>query len=247
MHNTFTKDRPWQNTQKMRRKFQFVPGEFYHIYNRGNNKMPIFLKDKDHERLIKLLFLCNSLKPVVIKDLPQGRALGKIDRGKTIVDIGAYCLMPNHFHLLIHECMEGGISKFMLKLATAYSMYFNMKHKRTGTLFEGRFKARHANDDRYLKYLFAYIHLNPVKLIDSQWKENGIIDRAKAQRYLKTYRFSSYLDYLGKKRPENMILNKDVFPEYFENFSEFKDFIDEWLTAPAEYQSLRAGLGKPLC
>ena len=166
---------------------------------------------------------------------------------ENLVDIGSYCLMPNHFHILVHERAEGGISKFMQKLSTAYSMYFNTKYERTGVLFEGRFKAQHANTDNYLKYLFAYIHLNPVKLIDSQWKENGIIDRAKAQRYLKTYRFSSYLDYLGKKRPENMILNKDVFPEYFENFSEFRDFIDEWLTAPAEHHSPRAVLGKPLC
>jgi len=213
----------------MERKFRFSEGEFYHLYNRGVNKMAIFLDNVDKKRFIKLLFACNSKKPVIFKNI-QGLPLEEIERGETIVDIGAYCLMPNHFHLLVREKIKNGTTMFMEKLFTAYSMYFNKKNERTGRLFEGIFKATHANKDQYLKYLFAYIHLNPVKLIDSKWKENGIADQEKAKKFLKEYVYSSYFDYTNEKREESLILFKESFPEYFADFKEFEDFINEWLS-----------------
>lgn len=213
----------------MERKFDFSVGEFYHIYNRGNNKTAIFLNDIDRKRFQKLLYLCNSEKPVVFKTI-QGMPLDRIDRGTPLVSIGAYCLMPNHFHLLMREEREGGISMYVEKLLTAYSMYFNKKSERTGKLFEGRFKATHADSDEYLKYLFSYIHLNPVKIIDPKWKENGITDREKAKQYLANYPYSSYLDYMEQGREEGVILNKTAFPEYFEDINEFSQTINEWLS-----------------
>jgi putative transposase len=213
----------------MERKFVFSTGEFYHIYNRGNNKQTIFLDDRDRKRFIKLLYACNSAKPVVFKTI-QGMPLDKIEREKTLVDIGAYCLMPNHFHILLYEKIDGGTSMFLEKLSTAYSMYFNKKYDRTGRLFEGRFRAVHADTDEYLKYLFSYIHLNPVKIIDPKWKENGIIDRERAKNYLNSYTYSSYLDHMGTDREEKLILNIQAFPEYFLNFKEFNQFIDDWLS-----------------
>ncbi len=215
----------------MERKFQFSIGEFYHIYNRGNNKSVIFLDDNDRKRFQKLLYVCNSTKPVVYKTI-QGLPLDKIERGDTLVSIGAYCLMPNHFHFLLYEKIEGGISLFIGKVLTAYSMYFNKKYERTGRLFENTFQATHVNKDEYLKYLFSYIHLNPIKLIDSKWKENGIFDQSGAQKYLSNYVYSSYLDYVTNNREESKILNKSAFPEYFINFKEFKQFINEWLSYP---------------
>jgi len=213
----------------MERKFEFSIGEFYHIYNRGNDKRDIFLDESDKERFVKLLFVCNSTKPVVFKTI-QGLPLEEINRGETMVDIGAYCLMPNHFHLLIKEKIENGISIFLEKLATAYSMYFNKKNERTGKLFEGVFRAVYINNDEYLKYLFAYIHLNPVKLIDPAWKEKGISEKDKAKKHLLEYKYSSYHNYVGDiKKEESLIINKNVFPKYFEDFKEFKIFIDEWL------------------
>lgn len=107
-------------------------------------------------------------------------------------------------------------------------MYFNKKYDRTGALFEGRFKAQHVDEDEYLKYLFSYIHLNPIKLIDARWKENGIKDREGAKKYLKSYKYSSYLDYLGENREETKILSKESFPEYFKD-TDFKDYINFWL------------------
>src|SRR5690606_36166474 len=98
------------------------------------------------------------------------------DRGKTLVEIGAYCLMPNHFHILLKSKEDDGISKFMNKLGTSYSMYFNRRYERTGILFQGRYKAKHVESDEYLKYLFSYSHLNPIKIIDPSWKDRGLKD-----------------------------------------------------------------------
>src|SRR3989344_1864178 len=163
------------------RKISFAPGENYHIYNRGNSKQKIFLDKKDYDRFLQLVFVCNSHKNINFRDLFQNNnEIFLFDRGDTHVDVGAYCLMPNHFHLLIKEKSDGNISLFMQKLATAYVMYFNKKYNRSGSLFEGKFKSQHINSDRYLKYIFSYIHLNPVKIIDSKWKEMGVKDRSKA-------------------------------------------------------------------
>ena len=191
--------------------------------------MPIFLDVFDKKRFIKLLFVCNSRKSVVFKSI-QGQSLDEIDRGETLVDIGIYCLVPNHFHLLIKEKTENGISEFVKKVATGYSMYFNKKYERTGSLFEGPFKAKRIDTDEYLKYIFSYIHLNPIKIIDSQWKENKITDRVKAKNYLQKYPYSSYFEYIGGKRQEEKILEKDSFPEYFSQPKEFDDFINDSLS-----------------
>lgn len=195
--------------------------------------MPIFLDNSDKKRFIKLLFVCNNNKPVVLKSI-QGLSLDEIERGETLVDIGAYCLMPNHFHLLIKEKLENGISEFMKKISTGYSMYFNKRYERNGGLFEGTFKATHADNDEYLKYLFAYIHLNPVKLIEPRWKEDGIKDKNTVKAFLNSYTFSSYVDYTDVERVESMILNRKVFPEYFSTLKDFNNMINDWLSFKTE-------------
>ena len=132
------------------RKIPFIVDEYYHIYNRGILKNLIFRDEADKKRFIKLLFICNSDKSVVFKSI-QGLPLDKIERGSTLVDIGVYCLMPNHFHILAKEQVENGLSIFMGKLSTAYAMYFNTKYERKGKLFEGMFGAKHINiTGRYL-------------------------------------------------------------------------------------------------
>lgn len=200
--------------------------------------MPIFLDDSARERFSKLLFVCNSKKPVVFKTI-QGSPLDEIDRGETLVNIGAYCLMPNHFHLLLREKVENGITIFMGKLCTAYSMYFNKRNERTGRLFEGIFKATHAKNDFYLKYLYAYIHLNPVKMVEPNWKENGISDIEKVKEFLKKHKYSSYPDYIGEDRIEALILNQTAFPEYFETNKGFEYFVNEFVQgSPLEREDL---------
>lgn len=214
----------------MARNLVIAPGEFYHIYNRGVEKRDIFTIPSDYDRFVSMLYICNGTESVHLQR--QGLTLTElfqVERGQPLVDIGAYCLMPNHFHLLLKEHAEGGVAKFMQKITTGYTMYFNKRHERSGSLFQGTYKSTHANEDRYLSYLISYIHLNPVKLIEPLWKETGIADKKRSEEYLENYGYSSYLDYLGKKRPENSIINREAFPDYFETPSEFSKSVKEWL------------------
>ena len=216
----------------MSRNLEFSVGEFYHIYSRGTEKRKIFLSSKDYERFLALIYLCNNTKVIHLSDHPKANLndLFNLERADQLVDIGAYCLMPNHFHILIKERKENGISIFLHKMLTAYTMYFNKKYERTGALFQSRFQATHADKDNYLKYLFSYIHLNPVKLIDKNWKEKGIANHKKAEDFLDDYLYSSHLDYKNSdNRIISRILNKSAFPDYFENHTNFLKEINEWL------------------
>lgn len=201
------------------RKQSFVPGEYYHLYNRGTEKRIIFLDEKDYQRFIFLMYICNTQKSIELRNVNE-----LFNRGETVVDIGAYCLMPNHFHILVHEKEESGISKYMRKLLTAYSMYFNKKYQRTGKLYEGVFKSTHASSDRYLKYLYSYIHLNPAKLKNKNWKENKNI--VNLLKYVFAYQYSSLKEYMESKFK---IINPSEFPVYFKNLTAHKKELLEWL------------------
>jgi len=209
------------------RKVNFVPNEYYHIYNRGNSKQKIFQNRQDYEYFLKLLFLSNGEKKFKLSFLSGD--VYEIKRGNQIVAIGAYCLMPNHFHILISQIENEGISRFMHKLTSGYSHYYNKKYERTGSLFEGKFKSEYIGNDRYLKYLFSYIHLNIVKLIQKDWKEKGIQNKQKVIDFLKNYKYSSFQDCIGIIRKENAILKKEVFPDYFPTVKNFLSEIFDWL------------------
>ncbi len=220
------------------RNVPLVSGEFFHIYNRGNSKQLIFLDDEDYERFIKLLYLCNSEYIVNFRENIVKKHIDAFDfeRGELIVYIGAWVLMPNHFHIYISSPKQGfgqnelaGITKFMHKLCTSYSKYFNKKYNRTGKLFENKFKSVHVSSEVQAKYLFSYIHLNPVKLIQKDWKETGIKDRQQTISFLDSYKWSSFLDYAGVIRKENKILNRENFLNYFNTTKDFKKEIFEWL------------------
>ena len=203
-------------------------GEYYHVYNRGVERRVLFLDNGDKERFVRLLYSANSSTSIYLSDY-QGKALAEIPKGENIVAIGAWCLMPNHFHILLKEIKTDGISMFMQKLLTGYSMYFNKKYHRKGSLFEGKFSAKHLDYDQYLKYQFTYIHLNPIGIIDKEWKEKKLFDKKVARKFLKDYKYSSYGDYAGEKREEGLILSKKEFPEYFCGMTDFEDMITEWI------------------
>lgn len=214
------------------RPIHFATDEYYHVYNRGTDRRQIFLDEEDHQRFISLLYLCNNAVPTHRSDLTRHafKDLFSIPREATLTNIGAYCLMPNHFHLLLHEQSENGISTFMQKLSTAYAMYFNKRYERNGVLFQGKFKAVHLSRDTHLKYLFAYIHLNPLGIIDEKWKEHELRNRKESEKFIQTYPYSSYADYAhGATRPQNVIINKLAFPEYFEKVGDFKGNVEDWI------------------
>lgn len=203
------------------RKQIFAPGEFYHLYNRGTEKRKIFLDKQDYQHFLFLMYICNTTQSL------ETRKIGEMfDRKEQIVDIGTYTLMPNHFHILITERIDGGITKYMRRLMTAYSMYFNKKYERTGKLYEGVFKAVHANTDNYLKYLYSYIHLNPAKLIDKNWKEKKVIKSQKLLKYVFNYPYSSLQEYKNNKFK---IVNPAPFPNYFKKIEDHKNELFKWL------------------
>lgn len=207
------------------RRTPLITGGYYHIYNRGVEKRKIFLDKEDYFHFLKLLYICNSEKSITLRNIGK-----HFDRGETIANIGAYCLMPNHFHILVHEKIENGTSVFMKKLLTAYAMYFNKKYKRTGILFQGRFKSEHASTDNYLKYLYAYIHLNPAKLKEPKWRETKNYNSKELLSYVKEYPYSSLREYLDNKIK---ITNPSVFPNYFPNAKSHLDELFDWLSIEA--------------
>ncbi len=206
------------------RKQSFAVDEYYHLYNRGAEKRVIFQDVKDYQYFQFLMFICNTKKSLVLRDIGKN-----FDRKETIIDIGTYCLMPNHFHILVREKMDCGVSTYMRKLMTAYSMYFNKKYKRTGKLYENVFKATHCKEDRYLRYLYSYIHLNPAKLIDKNWRENKSKDPTKLLDHVFSFHYSSLPEYV---RGEYKITNPEVFPLYFKKPLDHRAELFEWLTHP---------------
>ncbi len=199
----------------------FTEGEFYHIYNRGVDKRIIYQTTEDYLRFQQLLYIANTNEPINVRDLKKKYdSIFEYKKETELVAIGAYCLMPNHFHILLTPLSDVAVSTFMNKLTTSYSMYFNKRYDRTGRLFEGSFKSKHIDIDEYLKYMFAYIHLNPQKLYGN-----------KQDMFIQTlhYRFSSLYDYLYNNREESNILEPSRFPKYFKNARDHLDELLEWI------------------
>lgn len=195
-------------------KPQFEEKQFYHIYNRGVEKRNIFLNDFDYLRFIHDLFEFNDIAPA-----------GKFSKGfsevqppkirKELVKIHCFCLMPNHYHFILEQQCPNGIVKFMRKIGTGYTMYFNQKYSRTGHLFQGRFKAVQIKEEPHFLYLPLYIHLNPLDLSMPEWRKQKIRDRNKAFKFLESYRWSSHLDYLGRKNFPSVIFRRFLDDEIF--------------------------------
>lgn len=210
------------------RTTSLVAGEYYHIYNRGNSKQNIFNDEKDYEYFINLLKIMNTEKSVK-SNRPKEEVINKINPigDENLISIGAYCCMPNHFHILIKQEKDDGISVFIQKISTAYAMYYNKKYKRTGSLFEGKFKSKYAGEDRYLKYLFSYIHLNPLKILDKDWKRKVKSSTREMLNFLIKYPYSSFNEYYTDHQD---VVLKHSFPKYFPSRSSFTKEIFSWVS-----------------
>jgi putative transposase len=206
----------------MQRETPFAVNENYHIYSRGVEKRKIFMNTKDYDRFVALLYIMNQDNSFTIGNFLQNKSKNLTDiftkeREKTLVSILGYCLLPNHFHLILYEHTEGGISKFMGKLLTAYSMYFNKKYNRSGPLFTRPFRSEHIDNESQYLYIFSYVHLNPLSIINKNWKEDGIKNKKEAEKFIVHYQFSSYQDFLNSNRPEKAIIDFALIPEYIKN------------------------------
>jgi len=196
--------------------------EWYHCYNRGVDKRLVFMDEDDCERFLILLYLCNdedSNTRIFNLELRHPRlakliARNSIIRGAPLVDIGAYAFMPNHLHFIMRQLSDRGLSRFMQKIFTAYTMYFNKKYERTGPLFSGAYKSKHIGTDEYFKHAIPYVLFNPVELIEPKWK-TGSGDLSRIEKNLREYRYASAADFFGIKRPEGCIVY-DIRNEYFD-------------------------------
>ena len=213
--------------------------EIYHILNRGVDKRKIFLDKQDYFRFIHDLFELNSQDIVNTtfysfqKQRPKNNEVQlrkfKIKKPrKLLVNIHTFCLMPNHYHLLLSPRVKDGVSKFMHKLGTAYVKYFNQKYQRKGTLFEGRYKSILITNESHFYHLPYYIHSNPLDLKFPEWRKGKLRNHKEALKFLEGYRWSSYLDYIGKKNFPSVI-NREFLLKVFNGEKGYRKGIKQWL------------------
>ncbi len=196
------------------KKIRFENGKIYHLFNRGVEKRDIFIDKKDYFRFVSCLYEMNSKGKILMREkieqkLEKKKAIlpAPTIKRERLIDILSFCLMPNHYHLIVRQLTDNGISLFMKKLGDGYVGYFNSKYDRRGmgSLFQGRFKTVQVEKEEQLINLFWYIFVNPLDLIEKDWKEEGIKDVEKILRFLNSYRWSSYLDSIGKKNFPSII------------------------------------------
>jgi len=196
-----------------RRKEPLVTGEIYHVFNRGVEKRPIFENARHYQRFLDLLpFYTRShhLKFSTLSGKEREEVISK-KTGEKLVEILCYCLMPNHFHLMLKQSSDHGIKNFMRIVADSYSHYFNITKERVGPLFQGKFKAVRIEDDAQLLHVSRYIHLNPV--VTELVKEP------------EDYDWSSYLEYIAKKKGFSIT---EIILDQFKSITFYKNFVHDY-------------------
>ncbi len=208
-------------------KPQFAEDQIYHIFNRGVEKREVFMDEKDYFRFVHDLYEFNDEDRVYNSSYFLKRKLKSIEvqpQRKLLVDILAFVLMPNHFHLILRQRIENGIVKFLHKIGTGYTMYFNQKHERVGSLFQGRFKAVLVLKRAHFIHLPFYLHFNPLELM-SNYRGSTSIDK---MNFLEKYRWSSFPDYVGIKNFPS-ITSRDDLLEFFGGIKGYKKEAIKWL------------------
>ncbi len=228
------------------RKQQFVNDEIYHLLLRGIDDNLIFKDINDYYRGIFSIYEFNNVKSVEIlkrrqeiqtikkKLKDRGDRVSSIpDERRKLVEILAFCFMPNHIHLLVEQLKDNGITKFMRKLGAGYGGYFNRKYNRKGYVFQNRFSAVHIKNNKQLKTILVYIHTNPVALIEPHWKEKGIKNPGKAIKFLENYKWSSYPDYISKKNFPS-VTERSFVLEIMDKEQGCKKFVENWIRYKSE-------------
>lgn len=201
-------------------KREIFPGEYYHIFNRGNYKQDIFLDERDRVRFLFLVLHLQSLSKFYnigrqvtyyVKHRMFNIIAEKIEHGR-VVELVAFSLMPNHFHLIIKEVKKGGAGEYMRRIQDAYTKYFNTKYNRSGHLLSGPYRAIHIKDNRQLLYLSTYIHRNPREL--SGWRGKEV-----------KFPWSSFQDFL--KNRWGSLLATGIILKQFSDAKGYRDFVNQ--------------------
>lgn len=204
--------------------------ELYHVLNHSIEGRNLFLDSQDYARFVHNLYEFNDTRPADnlhrLFD-PEMKDIGSLSfrrARKKLVKIHGWCLMKDHYHLLISELTEGGLVKFMTKINIGYAKYYNERYRRHGHLFQGKTKKILVENEAYFLYILHYVHLNPLDYLAraSKWRERdkgSIRNVRETLKYLDGYRWSSYSDYSGKKNFPS-ILTKDLFGNSSNNYQE---------------------------
>jgi putative transposase len=209
------------------RKTKFDNGQLYHIFNRGVDKREIFSDQNDWRRFFQSMCEFNVLDPIgsIYEKTLGGRASKnrkKLKKEKKLVNFICYCLNPNHYHFVLEQVVDRGIEKFIHRLATGYTRYFNNRHKRSGVLFQGKFKAVHIKTNEYLLHLSAYVNLN--------YKVHNLEGSA-SKRVM-----SSWYEYIGKNK--NSFCEKDIIFGQLRNKNEYREYAENALVGILERKEM---------
>ncbi len=191
-----------------RRIIPFATDHYYHVYNRGVEKRSIFENSRDYTRFVKTIkyYQLAGPKPKLSKSLNSSTF--KLNLNEKIVEVICYCLMPNHFHFLIKQLKDGGITEFISKLSNSYTKYYNTKHTRVGPLLQGVFKTVLVESGEQFIHLSRYIHLNPIASL--------------LVRDLRDFKWSSYEEYISGS---NGICSKEEIMGYFKSPTGYQQFV----------------------
>ena len=202
------------HTFTMSYREMFAEDEWYHCFTRGIDKRDTFKDGNDGDRFIQQLYLSNTNKSLHRSNLGKKTIseIFSINLVDQFVAIGAFCLMPNHFHLILKPIVDKGVSRYMQKLGTAYTRYFNIKYERTGGLFVSPFRAKHLHTDLYFQHALQYVHCNPAELFEPKWKEGVVRDLPQLKKKLLGYTYSSF----GTFNDPHHVLRKLIHPSTFQ-------------------------------
>lgn len=212
---------------------------FYHVVNRGVDKRKIFSNNRDYYRFVHDMYEFNDVAPaqntqyLAMQLKEVGLRIVERKPRELLVNLPAFCLMPNHYHLLLQIDNLEAMTAFMRKLNTGYTNYFNLKYDREGALFQGKFKRILIESEQQFAHIVIYIHLNPLDLFMSEWRKRALTDIEvhKCLKFLQDYRWASHLDYLGLHNFPS-VTQRDYFLEYFGGAEGYQDALIGWLKAP---------------
>ncbi|MBU4351337.1 transposase [Candidatus Parcubacteria bacterium] len=222
------------------RKRNFVNEEIHHVILKRIGNELLFRDTDDYYRGVFSIYEFNTSKPTEIYIRRRARIAEKkkvggptshVDERKKLVKVLAFALMPNHIHLLLKQLKDNGITNFVKKIGSGYPLYFRKKHNQTdkGYFFKGRFASIHVKSDSQLIAAFAYIHTNPLSLIEPGWKGGKVKNPRKAIEFLeKKYRWSSHQDYLGKKNFPS-VTDRDFLLKTIGGQEKAREIVNDWI------------------
>ena len=223
------------------RSQNFENGKIYHVVTRGIDDNKLFKNKNDYYRGIYSIYEFNTVKPTNIRERRSVRTRTKkltretntyniFDTRDHLIEILAFCLMPNHIHLLVRQLKYGGVTRFMNKFGAGYGGYFNRKYKRKGYVFQNRFISVEIKKDKQLKIVFAYIHGNPTSIIVPNWKEKGVnnLKLNKVVKFIEKYKWSSYSDYIGNNNFPS-VTNREFLLQLLNGERGCKEFVIDWI------------------